>query len=359
MAIEIPTSPVFMVGCTNTGNFGDVMMYDTQSGAYMGNFPNGPGEYNSVYFQNPSAITPGLRSNRPAAFVSCVGYTTPSISNAPKLMYFMTDDFEYGILTWLPKPYGSYSGNGLCYAGGSLYLLQNDGSVLRYDANTGQAAGLGNTPGDATFLPAGTITWNTYSGSQGIACSPETIGGNLYIVSGDEILIFSLSGNQTGSIQYSGFAPGVLSFNGAGLLYVMDQSGNILRFNGATGVPFGANGSSTDATLIPAGTAGLNASGGMCVVDWADGTSVYLTGKPAEGSGGSVWQYDGATGAFEQVLVPNGSGGLANPVCIQVGLAEVPYPPPPEPPPGPPSGPIPPWPVWRYPWPRKPLLRKS
>jgi len=332
---------VLMVSSTNTADDDGVMMYDILTGEYYGQFPNGPGEFNPVSFQNPTALAAGFYAGLPASFVGCEGYTSPSISGVPKIMYFNTNG-DYNILTWLSSIVVS---NCLCYSAGFLYLLTTAGTVLCFNANSGAPAGVSGNPGDATFIPASSLPAGTSYG--GLAFSPEVIGGNLYISSGNEILIFSaVTGQQLNTIQYAGFQqPTTLAFNSTGMLYVYD-SGSVLLFNGGTGQPVG--------TLIPAGTAGIpQGQGGLCVCDWADGPAVYL----AVGStAGSVWQFDGTTGAFEQVIVPAGSGGLNDPVSIMVGI-EVP---------GQPLGGLPgippqrggPPPRRRFPWLRMPWRRK-
>ena len=50
----------------------------------------------------------------------------------------------------------------------------------------------------------------------------------------------------------------------------------------------------------------MTPSGGLCVMDWAAGPAVYLTvytsaqEKTGEQQPGSVWQFDGTTGAFRR-----------------------------------------------------------
>jgi len=58
---------VLMVSSTNTADDDGVMMYDILTGEYYGQFPNGPGEFNPVSFQNPTALQPASMQAYPQA----------------------------------------------------------------------------------------------------------------------------------------------------------------------------------------------------------------------------------------------------------------------------------------------------
>lgn len=339
---SIPLTTVLMAGTRNTLIDG-VMIYNALTGTYIEQFPNGAGEFDPVNFQLPEAFA----SSSSEVFVGCYGYFSSSQPGVPKIMVFDLANYSYNVLTWLPSDF-YFVPNSLCFAGGFLYLLTPTGAVWRFIASSGSPAGLTGNSTDATFLPTGSVALPNVNYG-GLACSPQFIGGNLYISSGTEILVVDGSnGQQLNTIQYAGFQqPSTLAFNGSGMLYVYD-SGSVLLFNGATGQTVGSSGSgSGNAMLIPAGTAGMTPSGGLCVFDWAGGTAVYLTVFPmAPVAGpGSVWQFDGTTGAFDQIIVPSGSGGLNQPVSVTTGVVgsnlwEPIVPPPPLPPR---PRPFPPW----------------
>jgi DNA-binding beta-propeller fold protein YncE len=129
-----------------------------------------------------------------------------------------------------------------------------------------------------------------YDGATGEFIDNFTIGGNLESPRG---IIFGPDGN----------------------LYVVDKKvdrpeGRVARFNGLTGAFLG--------DFVPCGSGGLKRPAGLVFgpsVNHPSKLDLYVTSALTQ----NVLRYDGVTGAFRGEFVASGSGGLAYPVALTFG----------------------------------------
>jgi DNA-binding beta-propeller fold protein YncE len=185
-----------------------------------------------------------------------------------------------------------------------------------------------------------------------VAYGPD---GKIYVAcQGDDGIsrIDPISGQSLGPFVIAGtgglFSPRSLAFGPDGHLYVSSATGEILKFNAATGaflgvfVDAGGNGGG------PVDPYGLEFNGGKLYVAsffpsevkvFHAATGAFLSTFVASGAGGlagptaldfgpsgdlyvtsigndSVRRYNGTTGAFISIFVPTGSGGLDGPVDL-------------------------------------------
>ena len=180
--------------------------------------------------------------------------------------------------------------------------------VLRYDGRTG------------TFLNAFVLPTSIgLAAPQGLVLGPD---GHLYVASSGTSAILRYDG-QTGaflgafvSSGSGGLAnPTGLVFGADGNLYASSGTGAILRYDGQTGAFLGA--------FVPRGSGGLTEPQGL--VFGPDGnlyTGNLLTDRSDSTGGafgGEILRYDGRTGTFRDVFVPDRSGGLKGPKGLVFG----------------------------------------
>ena len=185
----------------------------------------------------------------------------------------------------------------------SLYLPANDGTtassgqVLEYDSRTGAYVGV--------FAPS-----QGASQIQGLTRGPDgalygsyfdtnsnTDGRVLRISPGGTVSTFVAPGS--GGL----YSPGGLTFGPDGHLYVANNLGNVLRFNGTSGAFMN-----------------VFASGLSVPQDLAFGPDGNL--YVSNGFGDSVSRFDGATGASLGFFVAPGAYGLDAPVGLAFGRTE-------------------------------------
>lgn len=221
-----------------------------------------------------------------------------------------------------------------------LVASASDGDVVEHDVASGALLRtFGNVcgffPFDVAYGPDGGI-YVTCLGDNGVRrIDPGTGTSNSFVLGG--------SGGLTN--------PRGLAFGPDGNLYVSSSSGDVLRYDGATGaflgtfVDSGGNGGGPvdpyglafhagrlyvasffpsevkafDAasgafvsTFVPSGSGGL--SGPTALAFGPDG-ALYVTSYDDD----AVRRYDGVTGSFAGVFVPPGSGGLAAPFDLAFG----------------------------------------
>jgi hypothetical protein len=116
--------------------------------------------------------------------------------------------------------------------------------------------------------------------------------------------------------------PDGLLFGPEGNLYVGSlETDSILRYDGITGDPLPSAGNS-GATFVPSGSGGLTfgspGSDDAWMIFGRDG-NLYVKSGGIHGSPGSVLRFNGATGEFIDVFVPEGSGGLTGPRALVFG----------------------------------------
>ncbi len=157
---------------------------------------------------------------------------------------------------------------------GKLYAVgQNSDAVFRFDAVTGEPAGISGQPGDAVFIAPGS---GGLDQPRGLLFHSD---GYLYVTS---------VGSTTP-------APGVDS---------------ILRFDAITGAPAGISGQSGDAVFVPSGSGGLDNPSEIVFHAGA-----FYVASTSPSTSNSVLKYSTA-GDFLGAFVPTGSGGLAGPADI-------------------------------------------
>jgi DNA-binding beta-propeller fold protein YncE len=209
---------------------------------------------------------------------------------------------------------------------GNLYVADFDhsfgGRVVRFNGQTGEFID--------DFVPGGS---GGLSGIRGLVFGPSGRSGrtlDLYVTSGRGNSILRYDG-VTGAFVDVFAAPGSgglasptgLTFGPDGNLYVTsnpEANLSVLRFQGPSGP---APGAFID-TFVPAGSGGLQVPLG--VIFGPDGNrdgalDLYVSdgrfdGGSLTGKKGTVKRYDGVTGAFIDVFVPERSGGLRRPSMI-------------------------------------------
>jgi len=192
----------------------------------------------------------------------------------------------------LELPFGlAFGPDGNLYVTSSNALAGGLGKVLRYDGSTGSFV--------AVFVPSGSGGLFLPSG---LTFGPDC---SLYVTSGTE------NGGGGQVLRYQGGTGGFvdafvpsgsgglvharsLVFGSDDNLYVTDfETSRVLRYSGTTGAFLGA--------FVPAGSGGLAVPTGL--VFGPDG-NLYVA------SGNRVLRYDGSTGAFIDQFVSPESGGL-------------------------------------------------
>ena len=202
-----------------------------------------------------------------------------------------------GALTWIIAP--------TAYADLLVGSFSTD-SVLRYDETTGAFVGV-FASGSGLNSPIGLVS------------GPD---GNLYVTSIDvtSTLGSVLRYNGTTGAFIDAFVPsgsGGLDapqdavFGLDGNLYVSSgNTGSVLRYNGTTGAFIDA--------FVPSGTGGLLTPLGLTF--GPDGNLYVAASFISDGSlGFGVLRFDGTTGAFIDLFVPSGSGGLGSPTALVFG----------------------------------------
>jgi DNA-binding beta-propeller fold protein YncE len=193
----------------------------------------------------------------------------------------------------------------------NLYVIYNPGTeppdsgtpsgVKRYDGSSGAFMG--------DFVPAGQLSRADHG-----VFGPD---GNFYVISGDDNAVFRYNGSS-GAFIGTFVPPGSggldgpidLVFGPDGNLYVTSYLNNsVLRYNGSTGAFMGA--------FVTCGSGGIDGPFGLMF--GPDG-NLYVISHEEIGeltcaaarrtSASSVLRYNGSTGAFMDVFVSPGSGGL-------------------------------------------------
>jgi streptogramin lyase len=181
-------------------------------------------------------------------------------------------------------------------------------SVLRFSATTGAFVD--------TFVPAGS---GGLSNPRGIALGSD---GHLYVSStrtNSVLRYHGVTGAPLGSFVSSGSGgltnPSSLAFGPDGNLYVAsqaDHNGTILKYNGVTGAFIGI--------FVAHASGGYDGGNGFTFR--ADGY-IYASNIGHSDSAlpnkNSILRFDGTTGAFVDVFVPAGSGGLVQPGGVVFG----------------------------------------
>jgi DNA-binding beta-propeller fold protein YncE len=224
--------------------------------------------------------------------------------------------------------------------------------VVEYDAASGLAlrtfgSVCGFLPSDVVYGPDGLIY---------VACLGDNGVSRVDPVSGASLGAFVLGGS--GGLE----SPRSLAFGPDRDLYVSSATGEILKYDGATGAflsvfvdasgngggpldPYGlafhqgrlyvasnfpsevkafhATTGAFVSTFVPSGAGGLS---GPTALAFGPGGDLFV----ASHNDNAVRRYDGTTGAFESVFVASGSGGLAGPsdLAFRPGPASVPALPP-------------------------------
>jgi glucose/arabinose dehydrogenase len=167
--------------------------------------------------------------------------------------------------------------------------------VLRYDGSTGAFLDV--------FVPSFRGGLN---GAYNLAFGPDD---NLYVLSIQNDRILRYNGSTGAFIDT--FAVGIdlpfdLVFAPTGDLFVTSEFGNsVLRYN-ASGASF----------AVPP-RSGLTAPLGVGI--GSDGNLYVATGNSGVSTANSILRYDATTGAFLDVFVPAGSGGLGTPNPVLFG----------------------------------------
>ena len=176
------------------------------------------------------------------------------------------------------------------------------GSVLRYDASTGDPApGPLGAPGTAEFIPAGSGVLDIPTGLLFDA------DGNLYVGSyrTHDVLRYDGSTGEFKGVFVTAGSGGLaqpmhLRFGSDADLYVASFEGDsVLRYQGPDGV---SPGTFIDA-FVPQGSGGLD---GPRDPIWGPDGNLYVGSYYTD----EVLRYDGTTGAFIDEFVASGSGGL-------------------------------------------------
>jgi len=260
------------------------------------------------------------------------------------------------IRIFVPAGSGGLRGLGGAVFGpdGNFYVASTSGgpptSVLRYNGQTGAfidvfvPAGSGGAVNlnEMVFGPNGNLfvsdfgasNVKEYDGTTGmfikvfasthVASNPEQLvfgpDGNLYLADESDVEEFD---GTTGAL-IKAFPPGAdaaarlpdgVAFGPDGSLYVStagpccpDTRGEILKYNPMTGALMGL--------FVPPGSGGLGAVGHIAF--HSDGY-LYVTSGNTAGSNNpprQIMRYDATTGAFVDVFIPPGSGGLNNPLSF-------------------------------------------
>jgi sugar lactone lactonase YvrE len=276
---------------------------DPSGGAAVG--LNGPRE---ITFDNAPAGTPGYQH---AGDLFVTGYLSHSVAR-----------FDWATQTYqsfvAPGSSGLEEARGIAFGpDGNVYvtdLAQN--IVFRYDGGTGAPLSAAGQTG-AVFIPAGS---GGLTGAKGITFGAD---GNLYVVSYQtkEILRYQGPAGSSPGAFVDVFAsdangPEDLTFGPDGNLYVsvIDNGGQIDRFDGSTGAPIGSG------TFVPAGSGGL-VQPRQIVFD-PTGANMYVVecrsaGRGVQAPGGPMGQvlrfqgpYGQNPGAFVDLYITAGQGGL-------------------------------------------------
>jgi hypothetical protein len=206
--------------------------------------------------------------------------------------------------------------------GGSLYVNSfNNSAVMRYDLPTGApqpAPGNGGavfvTPGSGglinpeglTFAPSGNFLVAPNRGSVPRMTSIKEYNA----LTGAYIRDFVSEGS--GGL-WSG---NDLKYGPDGNLYVSSFGGSrILRYDGTTGAPLPAPGR-MGAEFVAAGSGGLDLTNGF---QFGSDGNLYVANDFRTGSPGNILKYSGVNGDFLGVFVAAGSGGLDFPDGIAFG----------------------------------------
>ncbi|MFP2925333.1 hypothetical protein ACLESO_08965 [Pyxidicoccus sp. 3LG] len=324
-------------------------------------FSNDAAPYDSRYFQSypdayPGGSHPGLTG---AEEKGSLGYPdTSGYGSKGDSLYRLTFTFRHTgdavTLRFADPPRGeaneqwgvdSVSVKVRKKKGGDLLVARGlDASVLRYDGETGEFVGVFVTPGSGGL-----------ANPQELVYGPD---GNLYIASFDSGNVLRYDGKTGAFIDVfvpagSGGlgAPGGLIFGPDGNLYVADSffgTNSVLRYDGETGAfidVFATGGG----LLVPQRMA-FDKKGNLLVVSIVgnnvvrydeDGAPLPAPGQPgaifiptieavsiAFGRDGKVYvgtrdddvrRYDAKTGAFIDVFVTPGSGGLVEALDLEFG----------------------------------------
>ncbi|MCY1075611.1 Vgb family protein [Archangium lansingense] len=225
----------------------------------------------------------------------------------------------------------------------NLYIASFDSrNVLRFDGRTGAfiddfvppgSGGLG-TPNDLIFGPDGNLYVSDgffgtnsvlrYDGETGEFLDVFASGGglvvphhlefgpdgNLYVESilSDSILRYDgetgaplPAPGQPGAVFISGVDSVSMTFGPDGNLYAATLANEVLRFDGRTGAFIDV--------FVPLGSGGLTFAGDLL---FGTDRNLYVTNF----LNGEVLRFDGRTGSFLGAFVPAGSGGLERPIPL-------------------------------------------
>jgi sugar lactone lactonase YvrE len=209
---------------------------------------------------------------------------------------------------FVPPGSGGLAGpEGIAFgANGDLYVSNNTnpgGDILRYDGTTGafmdDFLDAGRRRGEANDLhigPDGNLYVDNFASPGQLFRFDQTTGA------------FLPGQGQRGPnfISHTGGGANGFAWGPDGNLYLAFDAnlagpGSILRYDGATGQPLPAPGQ-TGAVFVPAGSGGVQFIDG---ITFGDDGNLYVTDQP-----GGVLKYDGVTGSFLGTFVSAGSGGL-------------------------------------------------
>jgi streptogramin lyase len=241
---------------------------------------------------------------------ACAGFLVSSINTGQVLAYDSTTGAFNGVFVGagsggLSAPYELVFG-----PNGNLYVGAPGVGVLEFNGTTGAFI--------ANLVPAGTAGLNY---PYGLTFGPN---GNLFVASRGsgpnqfgQILEFDgTTGVPIGNgVFVQGSSDGLhdptdLTFGPNGNLFVVDsQTANVLEYNGTTGAFV--------TTFVTAGSGGLNTALGLT---FGPNGNLFVTNNASGASfTGQVLEYNGTTGAFVTDFVSAGSGGLNGPAGLVFG----------------------------------------